>query len=59
VVYPAAGLVGLARQRGARVVEVNIEASAVSALVDAHLRGKSGEVLPRLLERLNRGEKRS
>jgi NAD-dependent deacetylase len=49
VVYPAAGLVGLARQRGARVVEVNIEASAVSTLVDVHLRGKSGEVLPQLL----------
>ena len=52
VVYPAAGLVGLARQRGARVIEVNLEASAVSAQVDIHLRGKSGHILPQLVERL-------
>lgn len=52
VVYPAAGLVGLARQRGARIIEVNLEASAVSTLVDVHLRGKAGHLLPQLVERL-------
>ena len=50
--YPAAGLVDLARQAGARVVEVNADASAVSSRVDVHLRGKSGEILPRLVQLL-------
>jgi len=50
IVYPAAGLVGLARARGAKVIEVNLEASAVSDIVDVSLRGKSGQILPRLVE---------
>jgi NAD-dependent deacetylase len=53
VVYPAAGLVDLARQTGASVVEVNADASAVSSCVDVHLRGKSGEILPRLVQLLS------
>ena len=52
VVYPAAGLIDLARQRGAAIVEVNPEATAASDLADVSLRGKSGEILPLLLERL-------
>ena len=52
VVYPAAGLVTLARSRGARVIEVNLEASAVSGIVDVSLRGKSGHLLPCLVEAL-------
>jgi NAD-dependent deacetylase len=53
VVHPAAGLVDLARGVGARVIEVNLEASAVSARVDVHLQGKSGHVLPHLVELLS------
>lgn len=55
VVYPAAGLVGLARQRGARIIEVNLDASAVTGVVDVHLRGKAGQLLPQLVERLSAG----
>ncbi len=55
VVYPAAGLVTIARSRGAKVIEVNVEASAVSDVVDVSLRGKSGQVLPRLLAALAGG----
>ena len=47
VVYPAAGLISLARR--ARVIEVNLEETPVSKLVDASLRGKAGEILPELL----------
>ena len=47
VVYPAAGLVSLAR--AARVIEVNMEETPVSRLADASLRGKAGEILPELL----------
>jgi NAD-dependent deacetylase len=51
VVYPAAGLVGMARAGGARVIEVNLDATPVSGQVDIGLYGPAGEVLPRLVER--------
>jgi NAD-dependent deacetylase len=51
VVYPAAGLIGMARGRGAAVIEVNLQPTAVSHRVDVGLYGPSGEVLPRLVER--------
>ena len=49
VVYPAANLIPLARRSGAKVIEVNLEETPMSGLVDATVRGKSGEVLPRLI----------
>lgn len=49
VVYPAAGLVELAKSAGAKVVEINIAETPVSGLVDASLRGPAAEILPELL----------
>jgi NAD-dependent deacetylase len=49
VVYPAAGLVPLAHESGAKIVEVNIEPTPVSSLVDYTLTGPAGELLPQLL----------
>ena len=49
VVYPAAGLVTLARRPPATVIEVNLETTDVSAAVDIGLYGKAGEILPRLV----------
>lgn len=49
VVYPAAGLVPLAKSAGARVLEVNLEETPFSPLVDWSYRGKAGELLPLLL----------
>lgn len=49
VVYPAAGLVPLARHAGARVVEINREETPMSSLCDASLRGNAGEILPALI----------
>ncbi len=49
VVYPAAGFVDLARQCGAKTVEVNRDETAISGGVDWPLRGASGEALPRLV----------
>lgn len=49
VVQPAASLAGLAKRFGAYVVEVNPDATPVSGLVDVALKGKAGEVLPRLV----------
>lgn len=48
VVYPAAGLVGMAKSAGAKVVEVNIEETPISATVDLSLRGPASEILPEL-----------
>ena len=49
VVYPAAGLVPSARESGAKIVEVNIEPTPISSLVDCALTGPAGELLPQLL----------
>ena len=51
LVYPAAGLADLARANGATVVEINPEPAMTSARFV--LAGKSGEVLPELLELLS------
>ncbi|MCB9846481.1 MAG: NAD-dependent deacylase [Phycisphaeraceae bacterium] len=50
VVYPAAGFVHLAAQRGATTIEVNREQTPISGSVSFSLRGSSGEMLPRLVE---------
>jgi NAD-dependent deacetylase len=49
VVYPAAGLIPFARHSGAKVIEVNLEATPFSSQVDCSLAGKAGEILPMLL----------
>jgi NAD-dependent deacetylase len=52
VVHPAASLPNLARQSGAFVVEINIERTGLSEIADECIAGKSGMVLPALVERL-------
>ncbi len=49
VVYPAAGLVPMARGAGAKVVEVNTEPTPLSARLDCTLLGRAGDILPQLL----------
>ena len=50
VVYPAAHLPLLARQHGAAIIDINPEATPISEQADIHLAGRSGVLLPRLLE---------
>ncbi len=51
VVYPAALLPRLARERGAPVIEVNVQPSALTEEVtDIFLEGRASVVLPRLVE---------
>jgi NAD-dependent deacetylase len=52
VVYPAAGLIGLARSVGADVIEVNLEATGASRRGGIGLYGPSGTIMPQLVERL-------
>ncbi|MCC5863664.1 MAG: NAD-dependent protein deacylase [Wenzhouxiangella sp.] len=47
-VYPAAGLPALAAEHGARTIDINPEATAISRLADWHLSGPSAHWLPRL-----------
>lgn len=49
VVYPAAGLVEVARRSGARIAVVNPEATGLDASATWVLRGPSGEILRRLI----------
>ncbi len=49
VVYPAAGLIPYAKQSGARVIEINTEATPATAIVDCALQGPASEILPALL----------
>ncbi len=55
MVYPAAGLVRAAKQMGAMALEVNLEPSANAHLFDAQLVGRSGEILPELVNALRGG----
>lgn len=52
VVYPAASLPTLAKQHGARLVEVNIERTDLSPYADDCLIGPAGVILPDLIETL-------
>jgi NAD-dependent deacetylase len=49
VVYPAASLAPLAKRSGARVIEINLDETPISSVVDCSLRGASGEILPQLI----------
>jgi NAD-dependent deacetylase len=59
IVQPAASLPPTARQHGAFVVEINIEPTELTFIVDQHFRGKSGEILPVIVEKIKelRGQK--
>jgi NAD-dependent deacetylase len=48
-VYPAAGLIDQALAAGAALLEINPEPTAYTAHAAISLRGKSGELLPRLV----------
>ena len=52
VVQPVASFPTIARSGGAFIVEVNVEPTPISGWVDESILGKSGQVLPRLVEGL-------
>lgn len=49
VVYPAAGLATIARRGGGKVVVINLDASPHDDTAHLSLRGRSGELLPRIM----------
>ena len=51
-VQPAASLPFLAKQHGALVVEINLEPSEISYMCDLTYHGKSGEILPQIVNKI-------
>jgi NAD-dependent deacetylase len=49
VVYPAAGLVPLAKRAGAALVIVNAEETPYDVIADVVLRGSISEILPSII----------
>ncbi len=52
IVHPAAMLPSVARQSGAFLIEVNVDPSGITPIVDVFLAGKAGKVLPGLVRRV-------
>ncbi|MGV8073108.1 MAG: Sir2 family NAD-dependent protein deacetylase [Syntrophobacteraceae bacterium] len=55
VVYPAAMLPLMAKENGAKLIEINPKESALTERCDLFLPGKTGEILPIILEKVLRG----
>jgi NAD-dependent deacetylase len=53
IVYPAAGLTKIATQANASVIEVNLNRTPASELATVSLTGRSGVILPKILDRFN------
>ena len=52
LVQPAASFPLIVKQNSGRIIEVNVEQTMLTCLVDFHLRGKAGAILPALDEYL-------
>ncbi len=50
IVYPAASIPQIAKRAGAYIVEINIEPTELTLFADETLLGKSGELLPKIIE---------
>ncbi len=50
LVHPAAGLIDLAIDAGAKTVEINVAPTPASHMVDIPLRGPAGEILPQIVQ---------
>jgi len=56
VVYPAAYVPLIVKQHGGKVIEVNIEPSAITTHADIFLQGKAGDVLTHIMKLLTRSK---
>ena len=50
MVHPAAMLPQVAKERGAKLIEVNPKQSALTSKCDLFLPGKTGEILPMIVQ---------
>jgi NAD-dependent deacetylase len=49
-VFPAAGFASIAKNAGAFVAEINLDATPQSTLVDLSLQGRAKDIVPLLIE---------
>ena len=55
VVYPAAGIPPLAKQGGAKVIEINMEPTPLTGFVSDYLiQGSAGQILPKIVEEIGK-----
>ena len=52
LVWPAAGLSDIAKQHGAKVIQINPDETPLDSKADFNMKGKAGDVLPMLLDAL-------
>ncbi len=52
IVWPAAAIPEIAKRGGAKTIEVNLEPTPITPIVDVSLQGKAGEILPQIVQRL-------
>ncbi|MFX0085936.1 MAG: NAD-dependent deacetylase [Candidatus Hodarchaeota archaeon] len=58
-VYPAAALPSMALNTGARIIIINVEPTMMDHLVDVVIHGKAGEILPKILNELEKLDRTS
>lgn len=54
VVMPAGAIPEIVKKNEGRVIEINIEKSLITRIADIHIRGKAGEILPKIVEEVDR-----
>ncbi len=54
LVHPAASMPVTAKQNGAYLIEINLEPTPLTDYCDFYIHGKSGEILPQIIERLTK-----
>ncbi|RLE54281.1 MAG: NAD-dependent protein deacylase [Candidatus Methanomethylicota archaeon] len=52
VVYPAGYFPYIVKEKGGAVIEVNIDKSAITPIADVFIRGKAGEILPKIVDKI-------
>ncbi|RKZ33147.1 NAD-dependent protein deacylase [bacterium] len=58
VVYPCAELPFIVKRNDGKVIEVNLDATPISSIADVSIRGKSGEILPEIVEKYKQTQKK-
>ncbi|WP_461867220.1 NAD-dependent protein deacetylase [Thermococcus sp.] len=49
IVYPAAYIPQIVKERGGTIIEINVEKSGITPIADIFLRGKAGEVMDKIV----------
>jgi NAD-dependent deacetylase len=52
IVWPAAAIPEIAKRGNTKTIEINLEPTAVSSIVDVSIQGKAGEILPKIVAAL-------